>query len=72
MACRRCGSDKQQEECDLEINIHFPGRAGWSIPSVLIFPKSTVCLHCGYAEFSVPEKELRRLESGGATRTEKL
>jgi hypothetical protein len=43
------------------MNIHFPGLEGLDNPPVWIFPEIIVCLQCGFAEFSVPENELRKL-----------
>lgn len=47
-----------------EIAIHFPGRKGLNAPLVWVFPKLTVCLECGFAEFEIPERELRVLNEG--------
>ena len=60
MACRQCTS-KNQQVYGTEINVHFPGRNGINIPAVLLFPQVLICLDCGFAEFSVPKIELRRL-----------
>jgi hypothetical protein len=61
MSCKRCSSDNQKE-FGVEMNIHFPGREGIDKGAVVVFPQATViCLNCGFAEFSVPETELRRL-----------
>jgi hypothetical protein len=57
MACRVCGSDKQ-DEFDGEIAIHFPGLQGLNKPIVWVFPQVLVCLNCGVAQFTVPEAEL--------------
>jgi len=63
MACKQCASDNQKV-FGTEINVHFPGRRGLSMPVVMMFPQIVVCLDCGFAEFSVPQAELRRLEVG--------
>jgi hypothetical protein len=47
-----------------EIAIHFPGLEGLDKPIVWIFPKLVVCLHCGFAEFAVPEREMQVLLQG--------
>jgi hypothetical protein len=67
-----------------EIAIHFPGLEGLDKPIVWVFPKVVVCLHCGLAEFAVPEREMQVLLQGspvqgaviltnkGSRRSEKL
>ena len=50
------------------MNIHFPGMAGLTKPTVWLFPSLSVCLDCGVAQFDVPDAELQRLaddDSGG-------
>jgi hypothetical protein len=49
-----------------EVSIHFPGREGLEKPIVWVFSRVMVCLDCGFAEFTVSETELHRLESGDA------
>jgi hypothetical protein len=34
---------------------------------VWVFPKVQICLNCGFAAFTVPERELRALQQGSAT-----
>jgi len=65
MVCRSCRSDDQSEFA-AEINIHLPVRETLDHPAVLVFPKLLVCLHCGYAEFTVSETELHRLAKEAA------
>jgi hypothetical protein len=65
MACRSCVSGNQTD-FGAEINIHFPGLEGIEKPAVWVFPKLTVCMDCGYAEFVIPENELRRLAKDAA------
>lgn len=48
------------------MNLHFPGHEGLARPTVWLFPAVVVCLNCGFAEFSIPEKELQDLRSGAA------
>jgi hypothetical protein len=67
MPCTQCASDNRQE-FGVEMNFHFQGWNGLSRPTLMIFPKVLVCLNCGFAEFSVPEADLRRLAmSNGAS-----
>ena len=63
MACKRCASDRQGS-FNGEIAIHFPGLEGLDKPIVWVFPKLVVCLHCGFAEFAVPEREMQVLLQG--------
>lgn len=69
MACKSCGSDKQNE-FTAEIAIHFPGLEGLKRPIVWVFPELLVCLNCGNAELVVPEGELRVLGKGDAASAE--
>ena len=63
MTCKACHSDKQRV-FNGETAIHFPGLDGLDKPIVWVFPKLVVCLHCGFTEFTVPERELQVLEQG--------
>jgi hypothetical protein len=63
MTCKGCQSDKQSA-FNGEIAIHFPGLEGLNKSIVWVFPKLVVCLHCGFAEFAVPQRELQVLEKG--------
>jgi hypothetical protein len=37
---------------------------GLDKPIVWVFPKLAVCLHCGFTEFTLPERELKVLVHG--------
>jgi hypothetical protein len=63
MICKKCHSQKQSA-FNGEIAIHFKGLEGLDKPIVWIFPKLVVCLHCGFSEFAVPERELQVLTQG--------
>ena len=63
MRCKGCGTDCPKL-FNAEMGIHFPGREGLTKPLVLVFPQVLVCLNCGFAEFTVPETQLRVLEDG--------
>jgi len=54
----------EQMVFNAEIAIHFRGLGGVGKPIVWVFPEVLVCSHCGRAEFSIPEKELRVLSKG--------
>ena len=63
MACKGCRSDKQSV-FNGEIAIHFRGLEGLDQPIVWVFQETVVCLHCGFTEFTVPERELQVLSRG--------
>ena len=63
MTCKGCHSDNQST-FNGEIAIRFPGLDGLDKPIVWMFPKLAVCLHCGFTEFIVPERELTVLVTG--------
>jgi hypothetical protein len=65
MSCKSCNLDNQRE-FDGELAMHFPGLKGLDKPIVWLFPKIRVCFNCGFAEFVIPEAELRRLVEGDA------
>ncbi len=58
-----CKSENQRN-FNGEIAIHFPGLAGLNKPIVWVFPKISICLDCGIAQFIVSEKELEVLRTG--------
>jgi hypothetical protein len=60
MFCKSCHSENRRE-FNGEVAIHFPGLKGLDQPTVFVFAKLLVCLDCGFAEFVIPETELRRL-----------
>jgi len=60
MSCQSCHSG-QVREYPAEINIHFPGMKGLSMPTVWVFPKLLVCLDCGAAQFAIPDAERKNL-----------
>jgi len=63
MACKRCASENQKV-FNGEVAIHFVGLENLDKPIVWAFPKLVVCMHCGFAEFTVPERELKVLVQG--------
>lgn len=63
MSCKSCHSGKIREYT-AEINVHFPGKKGLSIPSVMVSPKLSVCLNCGATQFTIPETEREALADG--------
>jgi hypothetical protein len=63
MSRDKCACENQRE-FNGEVAIHFPGIKGLQKPIVMIFPKVRVCMGCGYADFTVPERELRILATG--------
>ncbi len=63
MACKGCHSDRQSV-FNGEIAIHFRGLEGLDKPIVWVFQETVVCWHCGFTEFTVPERELQVLSQG--------
>jgi predicted nucleic-acid-binding Zn-ribbon protein len=63
MPCKSCGSENLGR-FPSEIAIHLSGLKNISEPHVWVFPELLVCLNCGFAEFAVPETDLRRLFKG--------
>jgi hypothetical protein len=59
--CRVCNT-VTQTEFPAEISIHFPGYANLTKPTVWLFPRLLVCLHCGFTEFRVEDKDLQKLK----------
>jgi hypothetical protein len=66
MSCKSCQSQNQRN-FGTEIAIHFPGLKGLDKPIIWAFPKILACLDCGFAEFSIPENELRQLVKADST-----
>ena len=44
-----------------EVALHFAGLDGLRKPIVWVFPKVLVCLDCGFAEFAVPDEQVKKL-----------
>lgn len=63
MACISCQS-QDQRQFQAEINIHLPGLEVLNKAGVLVFPTVVICLHCGAAQFTIPQKELQELSEG--------
>jgi hypothetical protein len=63
MSCKSCKAENQRN-FNGEIAIHFPGLKGLDKSIVWVFPTIVVCLNCGFAEFAIPETELRVLRDG--------
>jgi len=61
MSCPSCHSPMNRE-FTAEINIHFPGLSGLDKPTVWVFPRLSVCLGCGCAQFKIPDEELKQLQ----------
>jgi len=60
--CRICESENVSL-LNAETNLHFPGRRGLDQQSIFAFPRVTVCLNCGYSEFTLTERELQPLRA---------
>ena len=60
MSCPVCASIKQVEFCT-EMIVHYSGLKNVDNPGVMLYPKLSFCLDCGFAQFTVPESELALL-----------
>jgi hypothetical protein len=60
MTCKSCSSENQRKFSS-EINVHFPGLKNLDKLPVFVFPQLLVCLDCGFAEFDLPQAEVRLL-----------
>lgn len=67
MACEACGSTNETM-FGAELNIHFPGSLNLDEPGFFVFPRLAVCLDCGFAQFTLSERELCLLKKGVADR----
>ena len=61
--CASCQSENQKTFTS-EMAVHFPGIEGLNKPIVWIYPRISVCLDCGMAQFMIPDKELEVLQTG--------
>lgn len=61
MKCLSCGLRTQT--FNSEIALHFSGLDGLNKPIVWVFPKVLVCLDCGFAEFAIPDEQLKTLRN---------
>jgi len=62
MICPSCNLESRYFPS--EVAIHFPGLDGLDKPVVCVFPKISICVGCGRAEFVVPEPERKVLKDG--------
>jgi hypothetical protein len=60
MACKRCGSENQ-EEFSGEFAASFSGIENINQRPVYVCQRIFICLACGHTELMVPEAELKRL-----------
>ena len=60
MLCHSCRSTSVRDY-PAEINVHFPGIEGLNIPSVWVFPRLSVCVVCGAAEFTLTDADRKTL-----------
>jgi hypothetical protein len=69
MACGSCRSANQRT-FGAEINLHLSGRIHLDNPGILVFPELSVCLDCGFTDFTLRERELGVLKEGLTGRTQ--
>jgi len=63
MACKSCGSEKQQYFSG-ELAVTFPAIEKLKQAPVYVVQKILVCLNCGHTELSIPTAELDRFNQG--------
>ena len=61
MSCPSCKSARIME-FPSEMMLKFAGLRNVDRPGVLLFPKSLVCLDCGFLRCTVPPRELNSLQ----------
>jgi hypothetical protein len=49
-----------------EASLHFPGLKGLKTEPILIFPKTVVCMDCGFVECNLSARELEQIRTGAA------
>ena len=65
MVCLLCASSNLAE-FSAEISLRFQGLKNLHEPNVMVFPKTLVCLDCGFSSFTTPKPELRFLSTGNS------
>ena len=68
MKCSLCAS-VNQSEFPSEIILHYRNIKNLNKPKVLVFPRVSVCLDCGFSRFDTPTPELRALREEIASST---
>jgi len=63
--CRHCQSNYQSTFSG-ELALHFGGLESINKPIVWVFTDISVCLECGDAQFTVPEKQVKVLRTGAS------
>jgi hypothetical protein len=65
LGCVSCRSSNESTFV-AETNIHFSELRNLNRPGVLVFPKVTICLDCGFTHCTLPERELCQLREDRA------
>jgi len=63
MACKSCGSEKQQYFSG-ELSVAFPAIEKLNRAPVYVVQRILVCLNCGYTELIIPMADLAQLRKG--------
>ena len=66
MACKRCGSENQEEFAG-ELAASFSGIENINQRPVYVCQRIFICLVCGHTELMVSAAELKRLRKGSVT-----
>lgn len=61
-SCPSCKSDNQRA-FSAEVNVHFPGIEGLTIPTLWLFPTILVCMDCGTSRFTIADAERKELDA---------
>ena len=66
MGCKKCSSDRQSK-FSTEMSFYFSGWAGIDKEPVSAWPEVLICFNCGFAEFTVADRELSALAQGSVS-----
>jgi hypothetical protein len=65
MNCALCQSGNQAEFA-AEMMLHLSGRKYLDNPGVLVFPRVSVCMDCGFSRFTITDADLQLLGKSSA------
>jgi hypothetical protein len=65
MSCAQCTSDRGRI-FNSKMAVHFSGLSGIDKPPVFAATEILICLECGFAEFVLPEAQIRELRENNS------